>query len=357
MRLGIIGLPKSGKTAVFDAVVGPHKETHAPSSAAVQNIAVVRVPDERLSLLKKIFPEKRTTSATVELLELHGIFPSPWEAHTDAASSLALLREMDAIIEVVRVFESDIVPHTKGSVDHERDIRDMDQELILNDLLLADKRIEKLEVSVKKPTPTQKRDKEELEVLRRCKEALERNEEIIDVDLTPDEKKLIRGFCFLTEKPRIVVENIGEDQLGKAVKRPPSHAKEVIAFCAKLEQEMWELEEGERREFQKEWGIVEPASDRLLKACWRILDLVSFYTIEGDEMRVWPLPKGQTAHAAAGKIHTDIARGFIKAEVVALADLAELGSVKEAKAHGKLHLVGKDYVVQDGDVITFRFHV
>lgn len=357
MRIGIIGLPKSGKTAVFDAVVGPHKETHTPSHAAVQNIAAVRVPDERLNLLKKIFPEKKTTPATVELLELHGVFPSPWEARTEATSSLALLREMDAIIEVVRLFKSDVVPHPKGSVDHERDIRDMEQELILNDLLLADKRIEKLEVLVKKPTPSQKRDKEELEVLRRCKAALEKNEEIIDLGLTAGEKRLIRGFCFLTEKPRILVENMGEDQLGRAIERPPSHAKEVMAFCAKLEQEMWELEKGEREEFQREWGISEPASDRLLKACWHILDLVSFYTIEGDEMRVWPLPKGQTAHAAAGKIHTEIARGFIKAEVVALTDLVSLGSVKEARAQGKLHLVGRDYVVQDGDVITFRFHV
>ncbi|MFQ5861600.1 MAG: DUF933 domain-containing protein [Candidatus Brocadiales bacterium] len=357
MRLGIIGLPKSGKTTVFDAVVGPHKERHAPPDSAVQNIAVVKVPDERLNLLKKIFPEKKATPATVELLELHGIFPSPWEARTDAASSLALLREMDAIIEVVRVFVSEVVPHPKGSVDHERDIKDMDQELILNDLLLVDKRIEKLEISVKKPTRTQQSDKEELDVLRQCKEALEKSREIIDIDLTPEQKKLIRGFCFLTEKQRIVVENVGEDQLGEAVKESPSRAKEVLAFCAKLEQEMWDLDDKERQEFQKEWGIVEPASDRLLKACWHILDLVSFYTIEGDEMRVWPLPKGQTAHTAAGKIHTDIARGFIKAEVMALTDLVELGSIKEVKAHGKLHLVGKDYIVQDGDIVTFRFHV
>lgn len=356
MRLGIIGLPKSGKTTVFDAVVGPHKESRTPPHAAVQNIAVVKVPDERLNILKNIFPEKKATHATLELLELHGIFPSPWEARTDTASSIALLRETDEIIEVVRVFEDDTVPHPKGSVNHERDLKDIDQELLLNDLLLVDKRIEKLEKSMTH-TRAQQSDKEELDVLRKCKNALEKNEKIIDVDLTPEQKKLIRGFCFLTEKPRIVVENVGEDFLGKTVKTPPAGAKEVLSFCAKLEQEMWDLEEKERQEFQKEWGIVEPASDRLLKACWCTLDLVSFYTIEGEEMRVWPLTKGQTALAAAEKIRTDIARGFIKAEVISYTGLTYLGSVKEAKTHGKLHLVGKDYIVQDGDIITFRFHV
>lgn len=356
MRLGIIGLPKSGKTTVFDAVVGPHKESRTPPHAAVQNIAVVRVPDERLSVLKNIFPEKKATPATLELLELHGIFPSPWEAHTDAASSIALLREMDEIIEVVRVFKDDTVPHPKGSVNHERDLKDIDQELILNDLLLVDKRIEKLEKSITH-SRTRQSDKEELDVLRQCKDALEKSKEIIDLNLVPEQKRLIRGFCFLTGKPRIVVENVGEDLLGRTVKGPPSGVREVLSFCAKLEQEMWCLAETERREFQKEWGIIEPASDRLLKTCWRTLDLVSFYTIEGEEMRVWPLPKGQTALDAAGKIHTDIARGFIKAEVISYADLTALGSIKEAKTHGKLHLVGKDHIVQDGDIITFRFHV
>ncbi len=356
MRLGIIGLPKSGKTTVFDAVVGPHKERHTPPHTAVQNIAAVKVPDERLNLLRRLFPEKKATPAAMELVELHGIFPSPWEAHTDAASSIALLREVDEIIAVVRTFEDDTVPHPKGSIDHKRDLKDIDQELILNDLLLADKRIERLETSIKH-SRTQQRDKEELEILHRCKDALDKGGEITDVDLTTAQKKLIKGFCFLTEKPRILVENVGEDQLDKAAERPPGRARETLAFCAKLEQEMWDLDDKERREFQKEWGIAEPASDRFLKACWRTLDLVTFYTIEGEEMRVWPLSKGQTAVDAAGKVHTDIARGFIKAEVIALADLTELGSIKEAKAHGKLHLVGKDYIVQDGDVITFRFHV
>ena len=356
MRLGIIGLPKSGKTTVFDAIVGPHKESHTPPHAAVQNIAVVRVPDERLNLLRNIFPEKKTTPATLELLELRGIFPSPWEVRTDAASSIALLREMDEIIEVVRVFKDDTVPHPKGSVNHERDLKDIDQELILNDLLLVDKRIEKLEKPITH-SRTKQSDKEELDVLRQCKDALEKSKEIIDVNLTPEQKRLIRGFCLLTEKPRIVVENVGEDLLGKTVKSPPSNTREVLSFCAKLEQEMWYLAETEREGFQKEWGIVEPASDRLLKACWSTLDLVSFFSIEGEEMRVWPLPKGQTALDAAGKIHTDIARGFIKAEVINYIDLTDLGSIKEAKTHGKLHLVGKDYIVRDGDIITFRFHV
>jgi GTP-binding protein YchF len=359
MRLGIIGLPKCGKTAVFNAVVGPHKERHAPTHAAVQNIAVVKIPDERLDFLKGLFPEKRSTPTTIELLELHGIFPSPWEVSPEAAASVALLREMDAIVEVVRAFPDPDIPHPKGSVDPQRDINDMDQELILNDLLAADKRIEKLKKSITKPSPTQQRDKEEMEILLRCKETLEKNQEITDVSLSPDQKKIIKGFCFLTEKHRIAVVNIGENQIGQELNlsKIDTRARDVVAFCAKLESEMWELEEAERQEFQKEWGIPEPAGPKLLKACYHALDLVSFYTIEGEEMRVWPLPRGETALAAAGKIHSDIARGFIKAEVISLQDLKALGSLKEAKTHGKLHLVGKDYIVQDGDIITFRFHV
>lgn len=356
MKLAIIGLPKSGKTAVFDAIVGPHKERHAPSHAAVQNVAMVKVADERLNLLKSIFPEKKATPAFIELLELGGIFSTPWEPHPDAAA-VALLREMDGAIQVVRTFKKEEVPHPKGPIDPARDIKDMDQELLLNDLIAADKRIEKLQKAVAKPTPTLQRDREELDALLHCKWALEKNQEVSEAGLTPAQKRLIKGFCFLTEKPRIVVLNIGEDQIGQEFKGLPTRAREVLTCCGGLESELWSLEEAERKEFQREWGITELAGPRLLKTCYDAFHIASFYTTEGEEIKVWSIPRGETALTAAGKIHTDIARGFIKAEVVSFNDLKTLGSIKEVKNRGKLHLVGKEYIVQDGDIITFRFHV
>ncbi len=356
MKLALIGLPRCGKTMVFNAVVGPHKERQTPSHSAVQNIAVVRVPDERLEFLHGLFPEKRCTPATVELLELVGIFPSPWEVHAESATALALLREMDLIVEVIRAFPDETTPHPKGSLDPYRDLKDMEQELLLNDLLSAEKRIEKLKKAVTKPTPTQQKDKEELEILLRCKEVLDKGQDVSTLPLTSTQQKLIKGFCFFTEKPRLVVVNAGEDQLDKEFKDLPTKAP-VLVFSGKLESELLGLEEKEREEFQKAWGISEPAGPRLLKACYKTLNLVSFYTMEGDEIRVWSIPRGETALTAASKIHSDIARGFIKAEVISMEDLRNLGSVKEVKAHGKLHVVGKEHVVQDGDIVTFRFHV
>jgi GTP-binding protein YchF len=356
MKLALIGLPKCGKTTVFDAVVGPHKERQTPAHAAVQHIAMVKVPDERLDLLHTFFPEKRCTPATVELLELVGIFPSPWEVCVESTTAIALLREMDLIVEVIRAFQDETIPHPKGSLDPARDLRDMEQELLLNDLLSAEKRIDKLKKTVTKPTPTQQKDKEELEVLLRCKEALDKGQDVSTLPLTAGQQKLIRGFCFFTEKPRLVVVNVGEDQLGLEFKDLPTKAQ-VLPLCGKLESELFSLEDKEREEFQKAWGISEPAGPRLLRACYKALNLVSFYTIEGEEIRVWSIPRGETALTAAGKIHSDIARGFIKAEVIGLEDLKSLGSLKEVKAHGKLHVVGKEYIVQDGDIITFRFHV
>ncbi|HHT9131572.1 MAG TPA: DUF933 domain-containing protein [Candidatus Tripitaka californicus] len=356
MKLALIGLPKCGKTTVFNAVVGTHKERQTPAHSAVQNIAMVKVPDERLDFLHSLFPEKRCTPASIELLELVGIFPSPWEVHAESATALALLREMDLIVEVIRTFPDETTPHPKGSLDPVRDLRDMEQELLLNDLLSAEKRIDKLKKAITKPTPTQQKDKEELEVLLRCKEALDKGQDVSTLPLTTTQQKQIKGFCFFTEKPRLVVVNVGENQVNREFKDLPTKAQ-VLAFCGKLESELLGLEDKERAEFQGAWGISEPAGLRLLKACYKTLNLVSFYTMEGEEIRVWSIPRGETALTAAGKIHSDIARGFIKAEVMSLADLKTLGSIKEVKAHGKLHVVGKEHIVQDGDIITFRFHV
>ncbi len=356
MKLAIIGLPKSGKTTIFNAIVGPHKEKQAHAHTAVQNMAMVKVPDERLDLLHGFLPEKRCTPATLELLELVGIFSSPLETHQESATAFALLREMDLIIEVVRAFTDETTPHPRGSIDPHRDLKDMEQELLLNDLLSAEKRIDKLKKSVTKPTPTQQKDKEELEVLLKCKEALDKGQDVSTLPLTLVQQRLIRGFCFFTEKPRLVVVNVGEDQLDKKFDSLPTKAQ-ILTLCGKLEAELLSLEEKDREEFQKAWGIAEPAMQRLLKACYKNLNLVSFYTVEGEEIRVWSIPRGETALTAAGKIHSDIARGFIKAEVMSMEDLKALGSIKEIKAHGKLHLVGKEYIVQDGDIITFRFHV
>ncbi|HHT9141006.1 MAG TPA: GTPase, partial [Candidatus Tripitaka californicus] len=229
MKLALIGLPKCGKTTVFNAVVGTHKERQTPAHSAVQNIAMVKVPDERLDFLHSLFPEKRCTPASIELLELVGIFPSPWEVHAESATALALLREMDLIVEVIRTFPDETTPHPKGSLDPVRDLRDMEQELLLNDLLSAEKRIDKLKKAITKPTPTQQKDKEELEVLLRCKEALDKGQDVSTLPLTTTQQKQIKGFCFFTEKPRLVVVNVGENQVNREFKDLPTQAQVVLS--------------------------------------------------------------------------------------------------------------------------------
>ncbi len=355
MRIAIIGLPQSGKTTIFNALTGAHKATGVHGGT---NVAVVKVPDERMEFLRQMYNPKKFTLATVEYIDVVGIFTGTGPGRPEVASAVTLLRESDAIIEVARAFKDDSVPHPKGSIDPQRDLREISSELLITDLGIVEKRVEKLKKSITKPAKTQQQDKEELEILLKCKDALEKEQGIDSIHLTDAQKKVVRSFCFLTQKPRIVVLNIGEDQLGnKTIEKDISDAAGVISMCGKLEMELEGLEEQERGEFLKDMGIDELSGNKLIRLSYKILHLCSFFTVGEDEVKAWTISEGDNAVTAAGKVHTDIARGFIRAEVVHFDDLKQLGSMKDMKAHGKLRLEGKDYIVRDGDIINFRFSV
>ncbi|MBM4044606.1 MAG: redox-regulated ATPase YchF [Planctomycetes bacterium] len=360
MIIGIIGLPSSGKTTVFNALTGSHKHTGGFSATATEpNVAVIKVPDPRMDLLGQMHPDKRVVLATVEYLDLVGVF-SESSAHSKpgAASPLAVLRQADAIAIVIRAFADDSVAHPKGSIDPLRDLRFIQSELTLADLQVVEKRMDKLEKSVARGGMSQA-EKEEFATLGVCKKALEEERPLSQAPLHEADRKRLAGFCLFADKPRIIVLNIGENQIGdESVSKPLVGAgDEVIALCAKLEMEIFELDEADRKDFIKDMGIGTPASEKLIQSSYRILNLASFFTIGKDEVRAWTIHRGDPAVTAAAKVHTDMARGFIRAEVVAFDDLKTLGSMKDVKAKGRLRLEGKDYVVKDGDVIQFRFSV
>ncbi len=359
MRIAIIGLPQSGKTTVFNALTGAHKDTgiHGAGHGGT-NAATVKVPDERMEFLRQMYNPKKFTLATVEYIDVGDIFSGTGPSRPEMASAMSMLRESDAIIEVVRTFKDESVPHPKGSIDPQRDLREINSELLIADLGIVEKRVDKLQKSLSKPSKTQQQEKEELGILLKCKEALEGEQNIGSIHLTDAQRKMVRSFCFLTLKPRIVVLNIGEDQIGNTTleKEFPDTA-EIISMCGKLEMELEGLEEEERGEFMQDMGVAELSSNKLIRLSYRILHLRSFFTVGEDEVRAWTISEGDNAPTAAGKVHTDIERGFIRAEVVQFDDLKQLGSTKDVKAKGKQRLEGKDYIVKDGDIINFRFSV
>ncbi|NOZ23455.1 MAG: redox-regulated ATPase YchF [Planctomycetes bacterium] len=355
MRLGFVGLPVSGKTTVFETLSGDaaSAEHHGPTMA---RIASVKVPDERLDFLQELFQPKKVTHAAIDFVDIPGIISET--GREENSRILASLREADALIHVVRLFESEAAPHPRQSVDPKRDIDEVESEMAFADLAIAEARIEKLEVSVKKSTPEQEREKKELEVLMRCRDALENGSKLIGLGLSDQKLKLLSSYCFLTLKPEVLLLNIGEGDVGNdsILEKARDWPGEAIAMCAQVEMEIAALDsEEDRRTFLAEMNITEPAADKLKAAAYRALGVATFFTTVSDELRAWTVRQGDDAVTAAGKIHTDISRGFIRAEVVSVNDLKELGSMKEAKAKGKLRLEGKDYIVQDGDVVFFRF--
>ncbi len=378
MKLGIIGLPISGKTTVFNALTGAHKKTgvYTSSSADAPNIAMVKIQDDRMSFLKKIYNPEKLTLADIEYVDIIGIFSGTGyskEASTDSNvqhskkghhagkyNPMSFLREMDAIIQVIRVFKDEGIPLMKGTLNPKRDLNEINSELIIADLGIVEKRIEKIKKSTNKPKKEQQQEKEELRILSLCKDALENGKDIKNLQLGEEEKKIVKGFCFLTEKPRITVLNIGEDQISEIPlmsKEFSGVSEEIICMCAQVEMEIMDLEPEERQEFIRELGIGELASKTLIELSCKVLNTCSFFTVLGNEVRAWTIYRGTNAVTAAGKVHTDMARGFIKAEVVHFKDFQELGSMKELRARGMVKLEGKDHIVQDGDIVMFRFNV
>ncbi len=354
MKIGIAGLPYSGKSTVFNALAFSRESEGGGGGRRTANQRVVLVPDPRLDRLAEIFSPKKYTQATVEYVDLPG-FGEGGDAF------FASLREVDALILVVRAFADESVPHPDGHVDADRDLEKLKTDLALSDLVPVEKRIEKLEKQLKKANQKDRdQDERELAVLTKCRAPLEAAEQLRGLELEEEERKAIKSFGFLTQKPWLVVRNLGDDAepppIDEASLDPTSGIVE-IAFRARLEQEICGLDEADRAEFMNELGVTELSGERVIRLSYALLDQISFLTGGDKEVRAWPIRRGTPAVRAAGTIHSDIERGFIRAEIVAYEDFDRLGSFAAARKEGKARLEGKDYVMQDGDVTEFRFNV
>jgi GTP-binding protein YchF len=365
MQIAIVGLAGSGKTTVFNTLTRGHAETGGFGGMEL-HVGVVKVPDDRLEKLAAIFKPKKIVQADVTYVDLPAP-PASSEGHVGTedlpAEHLARLRDSDALLHVVRAFEDPANPHPEGSVDPGRDLDRLDTEFLLADLALVDRRLERLKTSGRHGTAAEREANEREEaILVRLKAALEAGSPIRDVELEPEEEKAIRGFRFLTQKPVLILLNVGEGDLGAAPERVQAvaasydHRNAIVdALSARIEMELGELEPDEAAVFMEELGIAESSLDRVIALSYRLLGLISFLTAGPDEVRAWPIRDGSTAVDAAGAIHTDLAKGFIRAETVAYDDLLELGSMAEAKKAGKLRSEGKTYRVRDGDVVEILF--
>lgn len=361
MIVGLIGLGLSGKTTIFNAVTRGNAEVSSfQSQKGAFNRGRVLVPDSRVDWLATLENSKKKTFAEVEYIDVAG-FSGEKEASVENEIP-QVLRECDALAHVVRGFANDEVLHPKGSVNIKRDIETLEEELVFADLLLIEKRIDKVEKQAKLVKDDKVRH--EYEVLKKVKEALESNQALRATDLTAEELKAIRGFQFLSLKPLLVVINIGEEDLPRlpalnaefaALSQRPNTDSAVV--CGKIEMELAQLSDDDRKSFMADLGVRESALDLLIKKSYDLLGLISFLTAGEKESRAWTVRKGSTAPTAAGVIHADLERGFIRAEVVHYDDLKRHGSQAEAKKHGLVRLEGKNYIVQDGDVILFRFNV
>ena len=360
MKIGIVGLPYVGKTSLFNALTQSEAETGTYAAKKGWNVGSVKVPDERLGALAEVFNPKRVTPTSIDYVDIAGVSKGDIALEGLEAGVIAELRQVDALAHIVRVFEDDAVPHVDGDVDPKRDIETIDMELAFADLGIIDNRLNRLDRELR----TQKIPALEHErmVLEGCKAALEGGTAIRELSLSPEDERAIRGYGFLTQKPLLLVLNIGEDELDSAEEICANFAAserqvEIITLSAKLEMELARLDAEEAELFRTEMGLNESALARMIDASYRTLGLITFFTVVSDELRAWTLKEGMTALDAAGTIHTDMARGFIRAETIHWADLVDCGSLTKARDNGLLRLEGKDYLVSDGDALTIRFNI
>jgi GTP-binding protein YchF len=352
MQTGIIGLPQVGKTTLFRILTKAHVDAKGGQAT---HVGVAKVPEPRLAELAKLYNPKKITYATVQYVDLAGVQKERMR------ESLASLRDVDAIAHVIRVFEDPSVPHSEGIIDPLRDATNLDLELILSDHDQISKRLERIDKDLKK-----KRDpllELEKTVLEKCKAHLEAEKPLRELELTPEERKPIGGFLFLSHRPMLYVLNLGDDEaadLDRAVEKHKLLALQgrpntaVVAVCGRLEAELAEMDEKEAAELLASYGLKEPGLNRLIRATYDLMGLFPFFTAGEPEVRAWTIRKGSTAVKAAGEIHSDIEKGFIRAEVVQCDDLLAAGSIAAAKEKAQVRLEGKEYIVQEGDVILFR---
>jgi ribosome-binding ATPase len=366
VQVAIVGLARSGKTTVFNTLTRGQAETGGFGGVTV-NVGVVKVPDERLTRLTEMFKPKREVPADVTYVDL----PAPplsvdgREAAEIPADQLARLRTADELLHVVRAFENPAVPHPDGSVDAWRDVERLDLEFVLADLAVVEKRIERLQTQGRHGTPAERESNErELAVLEQIVPSLREGKPIRDIELAEDDQKRIRGFRFLTEKPVLILLNIGEGDVARSNElvadfagRYEHRQSGVEALSARIEMEIGQLEEEEAAIFRSDLGLTESSLEKIIRDSYRLLGLISFFTAGPDETRAWTIPAGSTAVDAAGAIHSDLARGFIRAEIVDYDDLIKLRSFAEARKVAKLRSEGKEYQMKDGEVVEIRFNV
>jgi GTP-binding protein YchF len=356
MQTGIIGLPQVGKTSLFRILTKVRVEA-ARGAQSQAHVGIARVPDARVVALAEVFKPKKITYATIEYVDVGGL----QKDREKNSASLVPLREADALAHVVRLFEDPSVPHEGNSLNAMRDIGNVELELILTDLDQITKRVERLEKDIKKKKDPQL--EAELQLVQRCKLFLESEKPLRELELQPSEEKMLTGFMLLTRKPMLYVLNLGDEEATETDRVIEKHKLQelvgkahtaVVPFCGKIEAELAELDDAEVPEMMKAYGLNESGRDRLIQATYHLLGLISFLTCGEPECRAWTIEQGMTAPEAAGAIHSDIQRGFIKADVVNWQDLLAAGGFAAAKEKAQVRLEGKEYVVQDGDVILFR---
>ena len=363
MKIGIVGLPNVGKSTMFNAITNAGAEcANYPFCTIEPNVGIVPVPDERLDVLTKMYNAKKTTHAVIEFVDIAGLVKGASKGEGLGNKFLSHIREVDSIVEVVRCFEDPNIVHVDGSIDPKRDIETINLELIFADIETIEKRID----NVKKKLKADKKYAQELELLEKIKATLEAGKSARTIDFNEEEQEILKDVYLLTIKPILYIANVSEEQLSDPFKdnyvnQVVQYAKEenaeVIPLCVKIEEELASLDGDDKKEMLDALGLEESGLDKVIKASYNLLGLMSFLTAGEPEVRAWTIKKGTKAPQAAGKIHSDIERGFIRAEIVSYDDLVKEGSMNAVKEKGLLRSEGKDYVMREGDIVLFRFNV